>query len=208
MLERLLCLLHPLAPFVTEELWRQVAPRVGIDGASIMVQPYPRAGDMDTAGFAPAVADVEWLKAVVSALRRVRSELNVAPSRQVPLLVAGGSDTDHARIERFGASLAFLNRLERIEFLGDGVAPAAATAVVGDLRLLVPLEGLVDLGAERTRLDKELKRVEGELAKSRGKLASETFVANAPPAVVEQERQRLADWTAQHAALSEQRAKL
>ena len=80
--------------------------------------------------------------------------------------------------------------------------------MIGELRLLVPLEGLVDLGAERARLDKELKRVEGELAKSRGKLASDTFVANAPPAVVEQERQRLADWTAQHATLSEQRAKL
>ena len=80
--------------------------------------------------------------------------------------------------------------------------------MVGDLTLLVPLEGLVDLDAERTRLDKELKRVDGELAKSRGKLANDTFVANAPAAVVEQERQRLAEWTAQHAALAGQRAKL
>ncbi|HET8819157.1 MAG TPA: valine--tRNA ligase [Xanthomonadaceae bacterium] len=207
-LERLLCLLHPLVPFVTEELWRQVAPRLGIAGTSIMVQPYPCAGDVDTAAYASAATDVEWLKSVVSALRRVRSELNVAPSRQVPLLVAGASAGDRARIDSFGASLAFLNRLERIEFLGEGAAPAAATAVVGDMRLLVPLEGLVDLGAERARLDKELKRVEGELAKSRNKLASGTFVANAPPAVVEQERQRLADWTAQHAALTQQRARL
>ena len=127
----------------------------------------------------------------------------------MPLLLSGGDAADRARIARFSPSLAFLNRLERIDVLDDGAtAPAAATAVIGDLRLLVPLEGLVDLGAERARLDKELKRVEGELAKSRGKLASDTFVANAPPAVVEQERQRLADWTAQHATLSEQRAKL
>ena len=145
----------------------------------------------------------------MSALRRVRSELNVAPSRTVPLLVSGGDAQDHARVARFSSSLAFLNRLERIDTLADpGAAPAAAAAVVGDLTLLVPLEGLVDLGAERARLDKELKRVEGELAKSRGKLASDTFVANAPPAVVEQERHRLADWTAQLDALSEQRAKL
>ena len=85
---------------------------------------------------------------------------------------------------------------------------AAATAVVGDLKLLVPLEGLVDLDAERARLDKELKRVATEIAKCQGKLGNATFVANAPPAVVEQERQRLADWTGQHAALQAQRAKL
>ena len=88
------------------------------------------------------------------------------------------------------------------------MAPAAATAVVGDLTLLVPLEGLVDLDAERTRLDKELKRVAAEIAKSEAKLGNATFVQNAPAAVVEQERQRLADWTTQHAALQAQHAKL
>src|SRR5690606_3273186 len=83
----------------------------------------------------------------------------------------------------FESQIRFLNKVERIEFLDDAAqAPAAATAVVGELRLLVPLEGLVDLGAERARLDKELKRVEGEIAKCRNKLASETFVANAPAA--------------------------
>jgi valyl-tRNA synthetase len=87
-------------------------------------------------------------------------------------------------------------------------APASAAGVVGALKLLVPLEGLVDLGAERARLDKELKRVDGEIAKCQGKLASETFVANAPAAVVEQERTRLADWTAQREGLAAQRAKL
>jgi valyl-tRNA synthetase len=80
--------------------------------------------------------------------------------------------------------------------------------VVGELKLLVPLEGLVDLEAERTRLDKELKRVDAEIGKSRNKLASETFVSNAPPAVVEQERKRLVDWTSQREALEAQRAKL
>src|SRR5690606_26191540 len=208
-LARLLCLLHPLVPFVTEELWRQVAPRLGIDGKSIMLQPYPAAGDVDANGFRNAAADIEWLKSVVSALRRVRSELNVAPSRQVPLLLAGGDAADRRRVERFASQLSFLNRLARIDFLDDASdAPAAATAVVGELKLLVPLEGLVDLGAERARLDKEIKRVEAELAKSKAKLGNDTFVANAPPAVVDQERQRLADWTAQLEALSTQRARL
>src|SRR5690606_16956948 len=114
-----------------------------------------------------------------------------------------------ARVARFGSQLRFLNRLESIDALADGAeAPAAAAAVVGELRLLVPLEGLVDLGAERSRLDKEIKRVAGEIAKCNGKLGNATFVSNAPEAVVEQERKRLADWSQQHEALAAQRAKL
>jgi valyl-tRNA synthetase len=207
-LERLLSLLHPLVPFVTEELWLQVAPKLGIAGATVMLRPYPQAADFATAEV-DAEADIEWLKSMVTALRRVRSELNVAPAKQVALLLADGNGSDRARAKRFDSQLRFLNKLERIEFIADaGTAPAAATAVVGELKLLVPLAGLVDLGAERARLDKELKRVEGEIGKCRNKLASDTFVANAPPAVVEQERQRLADWSAQLDALSAQRAKL
>jgi valyl-tRNA synthetase len=207
-LERLLSLLHPLVPFVTEELWQQVAPRLGIAGDTIMLQPYPQASDF-AAPDERAVADVEWLKAMVSALRRVRSELNVAPGKQVPLLLAGGGEAERTRVRRAGSQLRFLNRLASIEFLDDAAqAPAAATAVVGELTLLVPLAGLVDLGAERARLDKELARVAVEIGKSQGKLGNATFVDNAPAAVVDQERQRLADWTAQHAALQAQRRKL
>ncbi|KGM55147.1 valyl-tRNA synthetase [Lysobacter daejeonensis GH1-9] len=206
-LERLLCLLHPLVPFVTEELWLAVAPKLGLSG-TVMRQPYPQAGDA-AGDFAAAEADVEWLKAMVSALRKVRSELNVAPGKTVALLLADGVEADRARAARFDSQLRFLTRLERIEWLASAdQAPAAAAAVVGELKLLVPLEGLVDLGAERTRLDKELKRVEGEIAKCQNKLASETFVANAPAAVVEQERKRLLDWNVQRDALAAQRAKL
>ena len=206
-LERLLRLLHPLIPFVTEELWQQVAPRLGIEAGTIMTQPYPQAGDVDAAAFAQADGDIEWLKAMVSALRRVRSELGVSPSKQVKLLLRGGGETECARLGRFDAQLRFLNRLECIDVL-QGEPPASATARVGELDLFVPLEGLVDLDAERSRIDKELKKVEAELKKSQGKLASETFVANAPAAVVEQERTRMAEWTAQHAALSAQRQRL
>ena len=146
---------------------------------------------------------------MVTSLRRIRSELNVAPSKTVPLLLADAGASDRERAARFDSQLRFLTRLESIAILDDAnAAPAAATALVGELKLLVPLEGLVDLGAERTRLDKELKRVDGEIAKCHNKLASETFVANAPPAVVEQERKRLADWNLQRDALAVQRAKL
>ncbi len=213
-LESLLRLLHPLIPFVTEELWQQVSPRLGIAGDTVSLRPYPQALDIATRDYVRAESDVEWLKSVVSALRRVRSELGVSPARQVRLLLRDGDADDRTRAQRFDAQLRFLSRIEAIEWLeGDADVPASATAVIGGgakpaLNLFVPLEGLVDLGAERTRLDKEIKRVAAEKAKSEGKLASDTFVANAPGPVVEQERQRLADWTAQLEALSAQRARL
>jgi len=206
-LDALLRLLHPLVPFVTEELWQAVAPKLGKTGDSIMTAAYPRAGDIDTSGFTQAEADIEWLKSMVSALRRIRSELDVKPAKQVTLLIQGGTSDDGARIERFASQLRSLNKIERIETL-DGEPPASASARVGELDLFVPLEGLVDLDAERARIDKELKRVDGELVKSTNKLASDTFVQNAPIAVVEQERQRLVEWNAQREALMAQRIRL
>jgi valyl-tRNA synthetase len=205
-LERLLALLHPLIPFVTEELWQSVAPKLGIGGDTIMLQAYPQAAELPAAD-ADAEAGIEWLKAMVTALRRVRSELNVPPAKLVTLLLADGDASDRARVVRFASELRFLNKLDRIEWLDDAAsAPPAATAVVGALKLLVPLEGLVDLDAERARLDKEIARVAGEREKSEAKLAK--FSEKVPAAVIEQERQRLADWTAQHQALQAQRQKL
>ncbi|WAW87826.1 valine--tRNA ligase [Xanthomonas citri pv. malvacearum] len=208
-LESLLRLLHPLTPFVTEELWQQVAPRLGITTATISLQSFPQPGDVDTGSYASAEADVEWLKSMVSALRRVRSELNVPPSKQVRLLLQAGTADDRPRVARFASQLSFLLKLESIDWLDAGQdTPPPTAAIVGELTLLVPLEGLVDMDAERTRLDKEIRRVEGEIGKCNGKLGSATFVQNAPVAVVEQERARLNDWTTQLTGLREQRAKI
>ncbi|MDG4488050.1 valine--tRNA ligase [Xanthomonas vesicatoria] len=208
-LESLLRLLHPLTPFVTEELWQQVAPRLGITAATISLQTFPQVGDVETSSYASAETDVEWLKSMVSALRRVRSELNVPPSKQVQLLLQAGTAEDRTRVSRFASQLSFLLKLDTIDWLDAGQdTPPAATAIVGELTLLVPLEGLVDMEAERTRLDKEIKRVESEIGKCNGKLGNATFVQNAPAAVVEQERARLNDWTVQLTGLREQRAKI
>ena len=140
---------------------------------------------------AAAAADIEWLKDAVTQLRSIRSQMGIAPAKAVPLLLQDGEAADRARIERHAPALKFLARLEAIDWI-DGDAPAAAAAVVGSLKLLIPLEGLIDLGAERARLDKELKRIAGEIAKCEAKLGNATFVQNAPAAVVEQERARLA----------------
>ncbi|MCL7715548.1 valine--tRNA ligase [Stenotrophomonas mori] len=205
-LEAVLRLLHPLIPFVTEQLWQQVAPRLGLAGDTLCLRPYPTAAEF-AGDHARADADVEWLKSMVSALRRVRSELNVPPSKQVRLLLQGGQESDRDRTRRFASQLRFLLKLESTGWLDAGMpAPPAAAAIVGELRLLVPLEGLVDLDAERARLDKEIARVAAEKEKSATKLAR--FTDKVPAAVVEQERGRLADWNSQLAGLQEQRAKL
>jgi len=205
-LEAVLRLLHPLIPFVTEQLWLQVAPRLGVTAQTLSLRPYPTADEF-AGDYAQAEADVEWLKGMVSALRRVRSELNVPPSKQVRLLLQGGGAADQARVQRFTSQLRFLLKLESIDWMAaDAQTPPAAAAIVGELKLLVPLEGLVDMDAERARLDKEIARVSAEKEKSEAKLAR--FTDKVPAAVVEQERVRLADWNSQLAGLQAQRGKL
>ncbi len=204
-LESILRLLHPLIPFVTEELWRQIAPKLKIDADTISTQRYPQPNCIADPGKA---SDFEWALAAIHQIRALRSQMGVSPAKSVSLVVEGELD-DPYQIERHQATLKFMARLESIYVLQDGESPPPSMLIpLEQMKLHIPLEGLVDLDAERARLDKELKRVEGEFARSQGKLASETFVRNAPPAVVEQERKRLADWSMQRDALAAQRAKL
>jgi len=202
-LEATLKLLHPLIPFVTEEIWQHVAPRLGVQGESIMGQSWPAPFGLPEA--TQDIADVQWLKEAILKLRSVRSTLGVSPTKQVKLLVEGGDAGDAVRLQKFAEALRFLVKLESIDAL-QGAAPAAAAAVLGELRLLIPLAGLVDLDAERARLAKEIARVEAEKTKSEEKLAK--FTDKVPAHVVEQERARLADWTTQLAGLKEQQARL
>ena len=208
-LEAILRALHPITPFITEEIWHSVAPKLGISGDSVSARPYPRCDEFSTAIDAGSVSDIEWLKSVLGEIRRIRSEMNIAPGKQIPLLFAKGGAADHGRIERFASQITFLARTESQRWLADGEdEPASASAIVGDLRVLIPLAGLIDLDAEKARLNKEIKRIDGEIAKCNGKLGNETFVANAPAAVVDQERQRLAEYSATQAGLREQLVRL
>jgi len=212
-LEALLRALHPLIPFVTEELWQAVAPCRGLSadparGDSISRQSYPKVSEF-AGDYAEASAHIEWLKDVISAVRRIRSEMNVPPGKPVPLLFAGGDAKDRARSAQFADAIAFLCRAQSQQWLVDGdEAPPAAAAALGDLRILIPLAGLIDVGAERARMDKEIGRLAAEIAKAEGKLGNANFVANAPAAVVEQERARIAGFTAALAGLREQRERL
>jgi valyl-tRNA synthetase len=208
-LEAVLRLLHPIIPFITEEIWQQVAPRLCKTGATIATQALPQASDF--ARDELAAADIDWLKSVLSGLRRIRSEMNISPAKLVPLVFEGGEARDRERQARFAAAIAFLARIEpqAMRWLGAGeTAPAAATAMVGELKLLIPLLGLIDVDAEMKRLAKEISRLEGEIRKCEDKLGNASFVTNAPAAVVEQMKQRIAEFSTSVTGLREQAAKL
>ena len=206
-LEGLLRLLHPIMPFVTEEIWQQVASRAGIEAPTIMLQPYPQpaAGETDD----KAVADIEWLKKFILGVRQIRGEMDIPPGKPLPVILENASEADVRRANEHGSLLHRVGRVESVTLLGEGEEPpAAATALLDELRLLVPMKGMIDVDAERKRLGKQLEKVQTDLDRARSKLDNPNFVNNAPADVVTQEKQRAADFERQIAQFSEQLEKL
>ncbi|WP_114649479.1 valine--tRNA ligase [Pseudothauera hydrothermalis] len=201
-LETVLRLAHPLIPFITEELWQTVAPLAGRkDTDSLMLARYPEA---DSSRIDPAAeAQVAELKQLVHACRNLRGEMGISPAQRLPLLAAGQS----ALLQTFVPYLAGLAKLSEVELVADMPADALApVAVVGHTRLMLKVD--IDIAAERERLSKEIARLEAEIAKAEGKLGNPSFVERAPAAVVAQERERLAAFTATLAQLKPQLDKL
>jgi len=206
-LEVILRLLHPLMPFITEEIWQQVAPRAGIDGETIMLRPYPEADaelrDTD------AESELEWVRQFILGVRQIRGEMDINPGKALPVLLEGSTERDRQFAARNETLLQRVGRVQSIESLAAGAeAPPAATALLGGTRLLVPLAGLIDVAAELARLARQHEKLTAELARSRGKLTNENFLNNAPEAVVSQEKARVADFEQQIAQLDEQRVRL
>jgi valyl-tRNA synthetase len=207
MLESLLRLIHPLMPFISEEIWQQVAPRAGIDAETIMLRPYPVAGDADKNS--EAVADIEWVRQFILGVRQIRGEMDISPGKALPVLLQHASDSDLRRCEQHANLLQRVGRVESVSQLAGGEEPpASATALLGDLHLLVPMKGIIDVDAERARLEKQKQKVEADLVRTTAKLANEKFVNNAPADVVTQERQRAAEFAKTIAQLDEQLEKL
>ena len=206
-LETVLRLMHPVMPFITAELWETVASVAGrkSDGASIVTAAYPKA-QLDRID-AASDAWVAKLKTVVGASRTLRSEMNLSPAARVPLYVIG-DDAFIAQAEPVLKALAKVSEVRRFD--SDAAfaeaTRSAAVSVAGESRLALHVE--IDVAVETARLTKEITRLEGEIAKASAKLASESFVARAPAAVVAQEQQRVADFTSTLARLRDQRARL
>ncbi|MGP1516107.1 MAG: valine--tRNA ligase [Ottowia sp.] len=212
-LEAVLRLAHPVIPFVTEELWQVIAPLAGgaplPDGASIASAPYPQAQPerIDET----AESEIARLKELVDACRALRGEMGISPAQRLPLYAVGDTPEAAAALRAAAPALQALAKLSEIKIFDNAsdwqtAAQAAPVAVAASARLALHVE--IDLAAERARLGKEVARIEAEIAKARAKLANQAFVAKAPPAVIEQEQKRQADFSAALARLQEQLARL
>ena len=208
-LEAILRLAHPIIPFVTEALWQVVAPVAGLPGASIAIAAYPQAQaeKIDEA----AESYVARIQAMVDACRTLRGEMGVSPAQRLPLLAVADTPDDAQFLRTNAAVLKNLAKLSDVQVFDDAAAwaQAAQTApvsVVGSLRLALFVE--IDVAAEKARLGKEAARLQGEIAKANGKLSNEAFCAKAPAAVLEQEKKRVADFSATLERIQEQLARL
>lgn len=205
-LESLLRLLHPLMPFITDTIWQRVVPLSALkveEGASIMVQAFP---EVDTAKQDDKVlADIEWVKKFIVGIRNIRGEMDISPNKPLNALLKNVSDEDARRLDAAKAFLDKLSKLETVTILKDGEeAPASATALVGEMEILIPMAGLIDKDAELARITKAMEKIEKDVSRTRGKLGNEKFVSNAPEAVIEKERGKLEEGEKALAKLKEQ----
>jgi len=206
-LETLLRLLHPIMPFITEEIWQKVAPLAGRQGETIMLAPWPEPDDsLSDAGIED---EFEWIRQCILGVRRIRSGMNIDPRKPLPVLFENGSEEDRRRLESHRRLLERLARIESITWLEPGEqTPESAAELVGEMKLLIPLAGLIDKEAELARLDREIGKREQEIARLEKKLANENFVNKAPEAVVQKERDKLEEARKALASLSDQRERI
>jgi valyl-tRNA synthetase len=206
-LETLLRLLHPLMPFVTEEIWAQAAPRAGIDGDTIMLQPYPDVRSDWTDN--DAEAELDWVRKFILGIRQIRGEMDLSPGKSLPVLLVESSANDRVFAERNALLLRRVGRVESVRALQAAEEqPLSATALLGNMRLLVPMAGIIDVDAEKSRISKQRERIATDLKRSQGKLGNEKFVNNAPADVVTQEKQRVTEFERQISQLDEQLERL
>jgi valyl-tRNA synthetase len=206
-LESILRLAHPIMPFITEEIWQRVAPLAGINAESIMLQPYPVADETRVDN--NATAEINWVMSFILGVRRIRGEINIAPGKPLPVLLQNGSVTDQDYLTNNSAYLKRLGRLESITWLNsDEITPESAITLVGELKILIPMAGLIDKEAELARLDKEIQKIKNDLPRIEGKLSNPTFINKAPPEVIDKEKAKLADLLSNLNNLEQQQNKI
>ncbi|MCJ8168737.1 valine--tRNA ligase [Atopomonas sediminilitoris] len=191
-LETALRLAHPFMPFITEEIWQRIKTQAGKTGDTLMLQPWPVAAEerIDAA----AEADIAWVKTLMLGVRQIRGEMKISLSKRIDILLARASAEDQRRLNEFAPMLKKLAKLETITVLAAGdEAPMSATALVGEMQVLVPMAGLIDKDAELARLGKEIQRLQGEVKRISGKLGNAGFVDKAPPEVIDKERAKLSE---------------
>jgi valyl-tRNA synthetase len=206
-LEQLMRLLHPFMPYITESIWQQVAPLCGIEvneSASVMSQNF--VNEHPELIKDNILNDIAWLKKCIVGVRNIRGEMDISPNRPLDVLFKNANTEDKARAEKMDVFLTRLGKLSSITHVKDGDnIPASATAIVGEMEILIPMAGLIDKEAELARIDKALEKLNKDIQRVEGKLANEKFVANAPEAVIAKERSKCDDFQSQIRTLSTQR---
>jgi len=206
-LEVILRLAHPFMPFITEEIWQRIKAQAGVSGETLMLQPWPVANESRID--ASAEGDIEWVKQLMLGVRQIRGEMKISMAKRIDIIVQNAGAEDLRRLADFEPLLGKLAKLESVRVLAAGEeAPMSATALVGEMQVLVPMAGLIDKDAELARLDKEIARLQGEVQRVGGKLSNEGFVAKAPAEVLDKERAKLAEAEQALSKMVEQRGKI
>ena len=199
-MEASLRLAHPLMPYLTEEIWQTLAPKLGMSGETIMLAQYPTVDDAFLND--QAEADMQWLQGLIGAVRNIRGEMGLGNARLLPVLLQNTTDAEKAQITRIEALFKALAKVESITFLGtDEQPPLSSSSVIGHVSVFVPMKGLIDPKAELGRLQKDLDKVQKQHDQIATKLGNEGFVAKAPAAVVEGEKVKLAEFADQLAKI-------
>ena len=208
-LEALLRLMHPIMPFITETIWQRVVPLTNFEktGDSIMIQSFPQFDESQCDQ--TAIDDLEWVKQLIVAVRNIRGEMDIAPSKPLPVLLKNVNADDQRRLSENEQFISALAKLESITILADDDnGPASASAVVGSLSLLIPMAGLIDKDAELARLDKAIDKLSKDADRVRAKLNNESFVGKAPEAVINKEKAKLAEAESTIAKMVDQKAQI
>ena len=206
-LETLLRLMHPIMPFITEEIWQIIKPLTGKTDDTIMLQPYPVADEslIDE----QANQDLEWVKSFIVGIRKIRSEMDIPPSKPLPILLQNWTESDKSRFEDNAIFINSLAKIESAQWLAEGAeAPDSATALCGEMQILIPLAGLIDKDAETARLNKEIEKIQKGLAGVEGRLSNPNFTDKAPADVVEQVRKQAEEQKVALAQLEQQLVKI
>ncbi|WP_454780570.1 valine--tRNA ligase [Legionella sp. WA2022007384] len=190
-LDQILKMLHPLMPFITEEIWQRTTKLTIDNGSSIMISAYPQVNPEfinDT-----IEEELEWLKAAIQAIRTIRSEMSISPAKLIPLYIRNITPILKDRVEKYQHTLKALSKLSQIHYLeADEKIPVSATAVLGEIELLIPMADLIDKEAELTRLSRELSKLEKDISLAEGKLNNPKFTDKAPAEIIAKEREKLA----------------
>ena len=204
-MNQMLKLLHPIMPFITEEIWLRTAKLTSENDETIMLAQYPHVEahyihlDVEE--------EIDWLKSVIQSIRTIRSEMSISPGKLIPLTLRNASPLIQKRVEKYMQTLTTLSKVARINYLNsDEEAPLSASAVIGDMELLIPMADLIDKDAELLRLEKEIGKLDKDIALAEGKLNNPTFSEKAPAEIINKEREKLAQALLTRGKLMDHRA--